>query len=147
MVIPDVNILVYAHRGESVSHEIALEFLSSLAEGDQPFGLSEPAIQGFVRVVTNPRIFRPASTIKDAFRFIDSLVSRPQCVLLRPGPEHWRIFRRLCESSGAVGKLSADAAHAALAIETGCEWVTTDTDFARFEPALRWRLLTQTRVS
>lgn len=90
-----------------------------------------------MRIAANTGVCRPASTIKDAFRFIDALISRPQCVLLRSGPEHWRIFRRLCESTGPAGKLSADAAHAALAIEAGGEWVTTDTDFARFGPLLR----------
>ena len=57
----------------------------------------------------------------------------------RPGAQHMAIFRRLCE--GVQSKLVADAAHAALAIETGCEWVTADTDFARFAPLLRWRHL------
>jgi hypothetical protein len=141
MLLSDVNILVHAHREESPSHATAAGFLTRLAEGAEPFALSEPALGGFCRIVTNPRIFRPASTLKDTFRFIDALASRPHAVLLRPGPRHWAIFRQLCERTSASGKLVADAAHAALAIEFGCEWVTTDTDFARFEPTLRWRLL------
>jgi toxin-antitoxin system PIN domain toxin len=141
MLLSDVNILVHAHRQECPSHAAAASFLTILAEGDAPFALSEPALQGFCRIVTNPRIFRPASTLKDVFRFIDALTSRPHAVLLRPGPRHWDIFRQLCERSAASGKLVADAAHAALAIESGCEWVTTDSDFARFQPTLRWRLL------
>jgi predicted nucleic acid-binding protein len=35
----------------------------------------------------------------------------------------------------------ADAVHAAVAIENGCEWVTADTDFSRFVPPLRWMRL------
>jgi predicted nucleic acid-binding protein len=50
---------------------------------------------------------------------------------------HWRIFRQLCEGANVRGKLVADAVHAALAIESGCEWVTADTDFSRFAPPLR----------
>jgi predicted nucleic acid-binding protein len=60
---------------------------------------------------------------------------------VRPGDRHFAIFRQLCELTNAKGPLVADAAHAALAIETGCEWVTADTDFARFSPPLRWRHL------
>jgi predicted nucleic acid-binding protein len=62
-------------------------------------------------------------------------------VLIRAGSGHWSIFRQLCEQRELHGKLVADAAHAALAIESGCEWVTADTDFARFAPPLRWRHL------
>jgi uncharacterized protein len=58
--------------------------------------------------------------------------------MIRPGPDHWMIFRQLCEPGKLTGKIVADAAHAAVAIESGCEWVTADTDFARFAPALRW---------
>jgi hypothetical protein len=55
-----------------------------------------------------------------------------------PGERHWGIFRRLCNEVGARGNLVPDAYLAALAIESGSEWVTTDRDYARF-PGLRWR--------
>lgn len=141
MQMPDVNILVYAHRDGIEGHERYAEWLTALATGPSPFALSEPVLQGFVRVVTNPRIFDPPSSAADAFRFLDALLERPGCALLRPGPAHWRIFRTLCLDKVIRGKVVADAAHAALAVEYGCEWVSTDTDFARFEPALRFRHL------
>ncbi|HXJ42588.1 MAG TPA: TA system VapC family ribonuclease toxin [Bryobacteraceae bacterium] len=141
MQLPDVNILVYAHRRESPSHQRYAQWLTALAIGDEPFALSETVMQGFIRVVTNPQIFDPPSSAEQAFRFLSALIERPACHLLRAGPEHWRIFRGLCEAGQLRGKIVADAAHAALAIETGSEWVTADTDFARFAPALRWRHL------
>jgi hypothetical protein len=55
-----------------------------------------------------------------------------------PGSRHWTLFLDLCRKAGAKGNLVSDAYHAALAIESGCEWITTDRDFARF-PGLRWR--------
>jgi toxin-antitoxin system PIN domain toxin len=137
----DVNILVHAHREESPAHARYALWLTTLATGPEPFALSEPALQGFVRIVTNPKIFDPPSTLSQAFAFIDALRTRPQCVMLRPGPSHWKIYRELCEASSVMGKLTADAAHAALAIETGCEWISSDTDFARFAPPLRWQHL------
>jgi hypothetical protein len=45
-------------------------------------------------------------------------------------------FAGLCQE--IRGPLVSDAYLAALAIEHGCELVTTDGDFARF-PGLRWR--------
>ena len=141
MQMPDVNVLVYAHREETPDHGRYAQWLTALATSMEPFALSEPVLHGFVRIVTNHRIFEPPSTAAQAFRFIDALAARPNCVLCRPGLQHWQIFRRLCEDCKLRGKLVADASHAALAIETGCEWVTADTDFTRFAPALRWKHL------
>lgn len=141
MRMPDVNILVYSHREESPNHEKYAQWVTELATGLEPFALSESVLHGFVRIVTNPRIFSPPSTLQQAFQFIDALLSRPKCVMIRPGPSHWKIYRQLCESGPCTGKLTADAVHAALAIEFGCEWVSADTDFARFKPLLRWEYL------
>lgn len=139
MLMPDVNVLVYAHREETHAHDRYAAWLTGLATGAEPFALSELALHGFLRVVTNPRIFDPPSTVRDGLQFIDGLIARPTCCLIRPGPHHWSIFRRLCEDGNLKGKIVADAAHAAVAIESGCEWATADTDFARFAPPLRWR--------
>jgi hypothetical protein len=138
MQMPDVNILVYAHREETPEHGRYAKWLADLATGAEPFALSEAVMQGFLRVVTNPRIFDPPSSATDAFAFLEALMEQPQCNVLRAGAGHWAIFRRLCRQSGVRGKLVADAVHAALAIEYGCEWVTADTDFGRFAPVLRW---------
>jgi toxin-antitoxin system PIN domain toxin len=138
MQMPDVNVLVYAHRQESPEHQRYADWLTKLATGPEPFGISELVLHGFLRLVTSPRIFSPPSTLEQALRFIDALLSLPSCNLMRPGPQHWSIFRELCGSMRLKGPLIADAVHAALAIESGCEWVSADTDFARFAPRLRW---------
>ena len=141
MQMPDVNVLIYAHREETPDHARHAAWLTALATASEPFALSETVLQGFLRIVTNHRIFDPPSTMQQAFRFLDALIEHPGCCLIRPGPGHWKIFRQLCEDGKLRGKIVADAAHAALAIESGCEWVTADTDFARFAPPLRWRHL------
>jgi uncharacterized protein len=141
MRMPDVNILVYAHREESPEHDRYAKWLVELATGLEPFAISESVLHGFIRVVTNPKIFKPASTIAQAFQFTDALLARPNCVLMRPGPGNLPIYRRLCNAGPMPSKLTADAAHAALAIEMGCEWISADTDFARFSPPLRWQRL------
>jgi len=134
----DVNVLIYAHRREPPDHPAYARWLVGVAQGEEPFALSELVSTGFVRIVTNPRIFQPATARGVALAFIANLRNRPNCRPLRPGPDNWRIFETLCEQADAHGKLIADAYHAALAIEHGCEWVTNDADFARF-PGLRWR--------
>lgn len=139
MLLPDVNVLVYAHRTDSIpSHAEYAEWLSGLATGPEPFALSVLVLSGFARITTNNRIFRPSSSIDDVFKFIAELVERPNARIVGPGPDHMTIFERLCRDTGATGKLVADAQHAAVAIEHGCTMVSTDSDFDRF-PGLRWR--------
>jgi toxin-antitoxin system PIN domain toxin len=132
MLLPDVNVLIYAHRRESPEHERYASWLTRAAEGPEPFALSELGASGFVRIVTNPRIWEDATPIDDALEFIARLRTRSNARLLTHGPASWDIFAELCRASRARGKLVADAYHAALAIEHGCEFVTTDSDFARF---------------
>ena len=91
-----------------------------------------------IRVLTNSRVFDPPMPLVDALAFVDALRAQPRAVSLRPGERHWELFTTLCRDGNVRGNLVADAYHAALAIETGAEWITTDRDFARFR-ALRWR--------
>jgi toxin-antitoxin system PIN domain toxin len=132
VLLPDVNVLIYAHRAESPEHSQYREWLRRLAKGPEPFGLSELGAGSFVRIVTNPRIWDEPTTTEDAFEFIARLRRRSNAKLLTHGPASWDIFERLCLAARARGKLVADAYHAALAMEHGCELVTADGDFARF---------------
>jgi toxin-antitoxin system PIN domain toxin len=139
MLLPDVNVLIYAHRSDSCDeHAAYAEWLTALATGHEPFALSSLALAGVVRIVTNPRIFQRPSTLDEVFGFIGELVARPIARVIHPGPRHLEIFEDLCRRSDAAAGLVADAHHAAVAIEHGCTLVTTDSDFDRF-PDLRWQ--------
>jgi len=138
MVLHDVSVLVYAHRDDVREHEAYARYLEHVATGEAPFATSPLVLSGFVRVVTNPRVFPDPTPTRIAFDFCTSLLDRPNCRVVQPGPTHWGIFVRLCGEAGATGKLVLDAFHAALAIEHGCVWVSTDGDYARF-PGLDWR--------
>jgi toxin-antitoxin system PIN domain toxin len=136
--LPDVNILIYAHRVESPEHERYAEWLTNVAQGPEPFALSELGASGFVRIVTSPKIWPEPTITKDALEFIQRLRSRSNARLVTHGPASWDSFAQLCVVARARGKLVADAYHAALAIEHGCELITADADFGRF-PGLRQR--------
>lgn len=92
---------------------------------------------GFLRIATHPRIFQPPAPIEAALGFANAFRTQPNAVMIAPGVRHWEIFQRLCREAGAKGNLVPDAWLAALAIESGCEFITTDRDFARFQ-GLRW---------
>lgn len=138
MVLIDVNVLVYAHRSDATGHEAFRTWVENVVNGDQAYGISDLVLSGFLRIVTHPRVFDPPSPIAKALDFADEIRSQPHGVVVAPGARHWEIFTHLCRVAGAKGNLVADAYLAALAIESGCEWITTDRDYSRF-PGLRWR--------
>lgn len=139
MFLPDVNVLIYAHRTDSCDdHAAYAQWLTDLATSYEPFALSSLTLAGLARIVTNPRIFRRPSTHDEVFAFANELILRPNARVVHPGPQHLEIFEDLCRRSGATGKLVADAQHAAVAVEHGCTMLTTDSDFDRF-PGLRWQ--------
>jgi len=132
MRMPDVNILVYAHRREDPDHDFYRTWMERLANGPEPFALSALVATAFVRVVTH-RSFQPRPTpLHQAIAVIDSLAALANCVMPYPEDRHWGLVKTLCATSSAHGKLVADAQHAAVALEHGCTWVTRDTDFDRF---------------
>jgi toxin-antitoxin system PIN domain toxin len=138
VILPDVNVLIYAHRRDARQHGAYLDWLEGLLNSDATYAVSDVVLSGFVRVATHPRIMAPPSTIDQALTFTARLLDQPHCVMVRPGPRHWDIFVRLCREIGARGNLVTDAFLAALAIEAGCEIITADRGFARFK-GLRWR--------
>lgn len=136
--MPDVNVLVYAHREDTALHEACLAWLQGVVDDETPCALAELVLSGFLRIVTHPRIFGRPSTLEEALTFLNQLRDCETMVPALPGPGHWDIFVRLCRAASVKGSLVADAYLAALAMEQRAEWVTTDRDFARF-PGLRWR--------
>ena len=78
------------------------------------------------------------SLLDEAIAFVEEVRGQPNCVVIRPGPRHWSLFTRLCRQATVKGNLVPDAYLAAMAIESGSEWISTDRDFSRF-PGLKWR--------
>jgi uncharacterized protein len=139
VILPDVNILVNAFRSDSTDHDLCTEWLNQLVNGESRYGMSPQVLSGVIRVTTHPRIFARPSAIAEAIDFCEAVMSPPNCVLIYPGDQHWSIFSRLCKEADARGNLVPDAWFAALALESGCEWITLDRDYARFA-GLTWSL-------
>ncbi len=140
--MPDVNVLIYAHRADERVHTPYRNWLESLVNGPEPFALSVLVAVAFVRIATNPNIYSPVTPLATALAAMDQLAVHPRCRLLAPRRDHWNRVAELCRATGASGKLVADAQHAAVAMAEGCTWVTRDGDFARFAAhGLRWQHL------
>jgi uncharacterized protein len=138
MTLIDVNVLVYAHRPDSQNHLKYRYWLEELMNSGERCGFSEIALCGMVRIITHPRIYSHPTPIDIALGYAKRLRDHDASILVSPGERHWEIFSRLCEAAGARGNLVTDAYFAALAIESGAEWITADRDYSRF-PGLRWR--------
>jgi toxin-antitoxin system PIN domain toxin len=138
VLLADVNAFIYAHRPESPRAQEHRDWLDAALRADEPFGVSELVLSSFLRIVTNHRVYREPTPPEIALAFCTAVIGAPSAVAVRPGPRHWEIFANLCRSVGARANVVPDAFLAAMALEQGATWVTTDRGFARF-PGLRWR--------
>ena len=138
MILADANVLVYAFRTDSLEHPRYREWLDSVLNGQSAYGVSPQVLSSFVRISTHRRIYAQPSQLDEALAFCRVLMEQPHCQLIEPGARHWTIFADLCARTQASGNLVQDAWFAGLAIENGCEWITTDRDYSRF-PGLHWR--------
>ena len=137
MILPDVNVLVYAFRPEVNHHATCHAWLTDVIANDARYGMSPLALGALVRITTSLRFYPNPTPLADAFRFCEYVLQQPNCQVVEPGERHWDIFRRLCLETDTRGPRVTDAWFAALAIEWGCEWITLDRDYARF-PGLKW---------
>jgi toxin-antitoxin system PIN domain toxin len=126
MILMDVNILVYAHREETTDHPASRDWVEDTINSGGASGVSQLVLRGFLRVVTPPQMFARPTPLAVALEVVKQIRDQPQTVPIRPGPRPWAMFETLLRSSDATGNLVPAAYHAALAIESGCDWLTTD---------------------
>ncbi len=137
MILPDVNLLLYAHNTGSARHAQAKAWWLEATAGPRQVGLCLTTLMGFLRLSTNARVFTRPLSVQAAVEILRELLQQPHIVYVEPGPQHLQILFELLEHAGVGGNLTTDAHLAALAIEWKAEIASTDVDFARF-PRLRW---------
>ena len=133
MKLPDVNILVYAHRLNAPEHAFYGPWLDKLVNGVSPFALSVIVASSFVRVMTQARLGGPPIELEQALGYIEVLSSAPTCRWVGVGSTNWNLVRDLCRATKTNGARLSDVQRAAVAIEHGCTLVSRDRDFQRFE--------------
>ncbi|MBE7504208.1 MAG: PIN domain-containing protein [Verrucomicrobiales bacterium] len=137
MIVPDLNLLLYAYDSGSPFHAKAAGWWQSCLAGAEPVGLAHVVVFGFVRLATNLRAFTDPMTPAEAAGHVRSWLEQPPVQVLDPGPDHLRQTLQLLEDLGTAGNLVSDAQMAALAMEHDAVLHTADADFVRF-PGLRW---------
>lgn len=138
MIVPDINLLIYAHNGRDPHHEPAKTWWEDALDGNTPVGLPWVTSSGFIRIMTNRRILVDPLSTDDAIECVRSWLEQPNVIILQPGPKFVGLFLRDLEKLGTAGSLTTDAQLAALAVENQAELHSNDADFSRFD-GLRWR--------
>jgi hypothetical protein len=138
VILPDVNVLVYAFRREAAQHEAYAAWLSKLVSGTEELALTETALTGFLRIVTNPKIMATPAPMPLALRFTDALRAAPRARTVTAGAATWSRLAEWADGDPHIrGNLVPDAWLAALAHTHGARVATADRGFARF-PGLEW---------
>jgi len=138
MILPDLNLLVYAHNLRDPRHPKALEWWNRCLAGHDGIALAWVVVLGFVRITTHPKVFERPLPVDQALDRVGEWLTLPHVHLIHPPQTHFQTWSAVLNSLGSAGNLTTDAHLAALAIERGLVLHTTDADFTRF-PGLKWR--------
>ena len=137
MIIPDINLLLYANFSVYPEHARARTWWEGLLNDSEDVAIPGPTLFGFVRLATHRKVFDPPMTVEAALKTVEGWFARSNVRFLLPGPRHMEISFDLLRRLGASGNLTTDTQLAALAIEYQAEMHSNDQDFGRF-PQLRW---------
>jgi len=138
VIIPDINLLVYAYTSDAPHHETAKAWWESCLSGTTVVGIPWVVTLGFVRLMSCRAVLTDPMSPGEALEQVGSWLEQPQAHVLVPGPRHLQILAGLMADSGVTGRLTTDAHLATMAIENQAELHSNDADFARFS-GLRWR--------
>jgi toxin-antitoxin system PIN domain toxin len=138
VIVPDLNLLLYAHNDGALRHDSARRWWEDLVNGSVIVGLPWVVSTGFIRLLTHPKVLSHPATPSEAVDFVREWFNFPHIMPINPGADHLTILRRNLVAAGVGGNLTTDSHIAALALEYQAEVHTNDNDFRRF-PGLRWR--------
>lgn len=138
MIIPDINLLVYAYNAADPQHAAARSWWEGAVGGREPVGLPWIVAGGFIRLMTHPRVLVSPLPVEDATRHVRTWLEHPNVLIVHPGKRFAGLFFRFLETVGSGGNLTTDAHLAALAVEHQAELNSCDSDFSRFG-GLRWK--------
>lgn len=138
MILPDLNLLLYAYNSHAPQHEAARTWWESTVNGNELIGMPYEVAYGFIRIATNRRLGDAAVPLAVARSVVEEWLSLPQIRMLTPSPQHFARVMALMTAAMVSGAVLSDAILAAYAIENRACLFTNDTDFARF-PGLDWR--------
>lgn len=138
MIIPDINLLLYAYNPHAPQHGAASAWWEAVLNGEELIGLPNEVAFGFLRIATHPRLGSTAVPLQRARSVVNEWLAQPNLRVLAPAPDHIAQVMELLAAAMASGAIVSDAVLAVYAISHRAVLHTNDADFSRF-PALQWR--------
>lgn len=138
MIVPDTNLLVYAHDLTAPAHQAARKWWEESLSGQEPVGVPWVVVLAFVRLMTHSTLSENPMSVEQARRCVMGWLEQPICRVLPAGPGTIERFFALLQGVGSGGNLCTDALIAAVAEEYGGTVYSTDRDFDRFD-GIRWK--------
>ena len=138
MILPDVNLLIYAYDAAAPLHDAARRWWEAALSGEEAVALPWVTVLGFARISTKRTAFEEPLSVDEVVHHVQAWLAQPHVRIVQPGHRHPDLLFGFLRALGTAGNLTTDAHLAALAVEHGCTLCSTDTDFARF-PGLDWR--------
>ncbi|MFL6246110.1 MAG: TA system VapC family ribonuclease toxin [Thermoanaerobaculia bacterium] len=132
MIIPDVNLLVYAHNAGAPQHAAARQWIENTFSGVEPVRIPWTVAHSFLRLTTDKRFVLAPFDATEVAAILDAWFASPAVEIIEPGIRYWPILRSLLVDGNIQGALISDAHLAALAIEHDATLCTADRDFRRF---------------
>jgi hypothetical protein len=137
MIIPDINLLVYAYNDQAPLHCEARVWWEECMNGKTPIGLPWVVASGFLRLTTHPKILQQPLPVRTAADHVRAWLDQPPVRILQPGARFAELFFAFLEELGSGGNLTTDAQIAALTVENQAVLHSNDADYFRFS-GLRW---------
>lgn len=138
MILPDINLLLYAYNSQAPQHKRAKDWLEETISSGCTLLLPHEILFGFIRIITNKRLGAASVCFSDAKKVIDSIISLPQTKIILPDSNHYNRVMSLMEDSNSSGPITSDAILASYAIHHRATLCSNDDDFDRFS-GLTWR--------
>lgn len=138
MILPDINVLLYAYNPHTEQHSVARTWWEECLNGEELIGLPNEVLFGFVRIATHPRLGAATVSLETASRVVELWLSQPHVRVLSPLPDHFLKTIGLMKTTSTTGGTTSDAVLAVYAISHRAVLYSNDNDFARF-PGLEWR--------
>lgn len=132
MIIPDANLLIYAHDEAAPQHQKARAWWEGALSGVQPIGIPWVVVLAVTRLLTHPNICENPLSVAQVRSIVEDWVRFPHVRIIHLSDQALSRFFDLLEEAGTGGNLSTDALIALHAMEHSATVASNDRDFDRF---------------
>ncbi|MBI4864694.1 MAG: hypothetical protein HY815_31230 [Candidatus Riflebacteria bacterium] len=109
MIVPDVNLLVYAYNADAPSHATARAWWEGLLNGAEIVGIPWVVSLGFIRLMTHPAVLVTPLSPALALGHVRTWLARPQVEIAAPGPRHLEILGQLLDALGVAADVTSES--------------------------------------